>query len=110
MNVVILNIEIANRYEPFPTMRAMRRHNMPLMKGHVHTRDGVHTLVAETSAPDNVIHDLSAELGEDCIAVYDLYHREGRLVGPNTEPWGPFDPAKFILLNGSLLSEARSVA
>lgn len=53
---------------------------------------------------------LSARLEQDCIAIWDLAHQEGRLAGPNAAKWGDFNPEFFLLLNGSRLSDARSVA
>ena len=68
------------------------------------------TLVVSLHALDSIRpHDIAVEFAQDCIAVYDLLHREGRLVGPKAAEWGAFDPSKFVLLNGVLLSEARSV-
>lgn len=72
--------------------------------------DSEPTLVVECDATDHQVHLLATWLEQDCIAVWDRMHREGRLVGPNAKVWGEFDPAKFILPNGSMLSQARSVA
>jgi hypothetical protein len=67
------------------------------------------TMVVEGYSTDYQVYLLSTWLQQECIAVWDQMHREGRLVGPQAAKWGEFDPAQFILLNGSLLSEARSV-
>lgn len=76
----------------------------------VHTEAPEPTMVVEGYANDYQIDLVAMWLQQECIAVWDLHHREGRLVGPQAAKWGAFDPSQFILLNGSLLSEARSVA
>lgn len=47
------------------------------------------------------------DLGQDCIAVLfddDAGEPEGALIGPRAAAWGQFDPAQFLLLDGSRLS------
>lgn len=68
------------------------------------------TLVVECYANDHQVDLVATWLEQDCIAVWDMVHWEGRMVGPYRDRWPEFDPAQFVLLNGSRLSEARSVA
>lgn len=62
-----------------------------------------------------VEHDVSVDilanaLDQECIALWDCHHREGRMIGPQKAKWGEFDPALFILPSGCTLASARSVA
>lgn len=41
------------------------------------------------------IEKLARVFGQDCIAVYFPYLKEGRLVGPNAKAWGDFQLALF---------------
>jgi hypothetical protein len=90
--------------------KAMRAAGI-LWERHEHREsDTEPTLVVEVYASDHQIDLIATWLEQDCIAVWDMLHWEGRLVGPGRAKWGEFDPSQFILLNGSRLSEARSVA
>lgn len=68
------------------------------------------TLVVEAYCNDHQVDLVSQWLEQDCIAVWDLMHREGRLVGPRAADWGEFDPDQFIMPDGALLGQERSVA
>lgn len=50
----------------------------------------------------DAVADLAAFLLQDAIA-YTL-DGVGNLVGPNAEQWGPFNPAYFILMDGSRMA------
>lgn len=92
-------------------LHAMAQHGVVSLQHTVHYFGAEPTVIVDALVPsDAVVHELSEALHQDCIAVYDLMHREGRLIGPKAASWGEFDPARFMLLNGSRLSEARSVA
>ena len=56
------------------------------------------------AAQARAIAQLSIDLGQDCIASYDLSEGRGLLLGPRADAWGDFDPAFFILPDGSRLS------
>lgn len=43
-------------------------------------------------------------LSQDCIAVWDPVRREGQLIGPKAEAWGPFNPEFFLLPGGERLA------
>ena len=51
---------------------------------------------------------LPRDLQQDCIAVYNPATKVGALAGPRANEWGPFDPARFFLLDGKRLSETNS--
>lgn len=64
------------------------------------------TIVIHGVVPSaNAVYAVASLLNQDCIAVFDVEHQTGHLIGPAAEKWGAFDPAQFILLDGSLLSE-----
>lgn len=90
--------------------RAMRAAGILWERYEHHQSDTEPTLAVECYANDDQIDLVATWLEQDCIAVWDLMHREGRLVGPRRADWGVFDPSRFLLLNGSRLGEARSVA
>ena len=71
-----------------------------------HTSRTEPTLVIRCVAPtDNAVYALAYALEQDCIAVWNVEAQTGSLIGPKPEAWGEFDPAQFILLDGSLLSD-----
>lgn len=111
-NPVILNIGLADdRKALFEACRAMRRAGIVFDTAHLRlSPTDEYAMVVMCDATDDRIHAVSEALEEDCIAVWDLMHREGRLIGPKAAEWGEFDPKLFILRDGSRLSEARSVA
>lgn len=90
--------------------RAMRAAGILWEKVAHHQSDTEPTLVIEGYGTDHQVNLVATWLEQDCIAVWDPLHREGRMVGPYRDRWGEFDPSQFIMLNGSRLSEARSVA
>lgn len=58
-------------------------------------------LVCHVDAEDRdefnaVVFELSADLQQDCIAVYNATSFSGALIGPNAAAWGEFNPDFFI--------------
>ena len=51
---------------------------------------------------------LSIVLGQDCIAVYNPHMDYGYLAGPKAAAWGKFNPAYFLLLDGSRLAQVAA--
>ena len=49
------------------------------------------------------IEDLCKTLKQDCIAAYDMDRKYGDLIGPKAAEWGEFNPAFFLLLDGTTL-------
>lgn len=49
------------------------------------------------------IEDLCKTLKQDCIAAYDMDRKCGDLIGPKAAEWGEFNPAFFLLLDGTTL-------
>lgn len=78
-----------------------------ILQDEVHTSDTEKTLVVRGVADRNLyqVARLCHRLRQDCIAVWSIEDQEGLLVGPKAEAWGPFDPAKFIVLGGGRLSD-----
>lgn len=63
------------------------------------------TLVAHGVVPSAMAVDSVARaLGQDCIAVWNVEQQAGELIGPRADKWGQFDPARFLLLDGSRLA------
>jgi hypothetical protein len=91
-------------------LKAMRALNISFGRYETHVSNSEPTLSIVAGGADHLIHMLAEAFDQDCIAVYDLYHAEGRMIGPRPDKWGAFDPSQFILPNGSYLSEARSAA
>ena len=46
---------------------------------------------------ENEVLELSQELMQDCIAVYDITEGRGQLVGDYAAEWGEFDPQYFLV-------------
>lgn len=57
---------------------------------------------------ENRIHALARLLGQECIAAWVPFSQRGFLIGPNAKAWGEFNPAFFILPDGTRLSEQIS--
>lgn len=114
-NEIILNIgldvEGDNPLKVFEVCRALRAAGFVQITGRIVQSDSEETFVTQGfGISDAVVHQLAVELGQEAIALFDLLHDEGRMVGPEKEKWGEFNPAYFFLPNGSRMSEARSVA
>lgn len=62
-----------------------------------------------TPAAECAAH-LATLLGQDCIAVYNPERDFGYLAGPNAAAWGEFNPAYFLMLDGSRLDGSRPAA
>lgn len=110
---VILNIGLMvgdTEIASYAAFRAMHQLGILWGRSERYDSDTEPTLVVECDATDAQVHELSIMLEQECIAVWDRMHREGRLVGPLKHKWGEFDPEFFLLPNGSRLSEARSLA
>lgn len=55
-----------------------------------------------------LLHQIAVDLKQDCIAAYRPKTNGGALIGPNAKAWGEFNPAFFILPDGTRLSEQIS--
>lgn len=81
----------------------------PVLQYEIHESDTEPTLVAEVvnnGGARAAIHRLAELLRQDCIAAYVPRLAVGRLIGPGADKWGVFDPARFILVDGTRLSDA----
>lgn len=104
-NPVILNIGLAAHSDLFEACRAMRRAGIVFDTAHLRlSPTDEYAMVVMCDATDDRIHAVSEALEEDCIAVWDLMHREGRLIGPKAAEWGEFDPTLFIMRDGRTLA------
>lgn len=88
-------------------LRAMRAASIVWATARQHQSSTENTLVVECDTTDDRVDLVACWLEQDCIAVWDRMHREGRMIGPRAAKWGEFDPSQFLLPNGSRLSEAR---
>lgn len=68
------------------------------------------TVVVEIAPamPLIAVEFLSNELWQDCIAVFNVDTRNGYLRGSKAAAWGDFDPSRFIMPDGRLLSDHRA--
>jgi hypothetical protein len=72
------------------------------------TSDSEPTLIVEIARPlsTHELFYLAEQLNQGAIA--QMVGDDGELVGPRASQWGPFDPAKFILTNGSRANACNS--
>ena len=83
--------------------------------GVVHTSDTEKTLVVvDVALKSGLAADLAqtaVDLRQDCIACcwQDAHGYRGQLFGPKAAAWGPFNPAFFLLADGSRLSDSLAV-
>ena len=107
LNIGLLVDRPLVKYEIAATtvFKAMRMLGIGHVNGIVHQSGDEPTMVSECEASDAQVYQLAVMLDQDCIAVWDRTHREGRLVGPQAEKWLPFDAGKFLLPSGRPLSE-----
>lgn len=69
------------------------------------------TLIVEVGLGSiyNRAHEACTYLAQDCVAMHVPDHKIwDELIGPKSHEWGPFDPAKFILPNGTTLAQDRA--
>jgi len=111
LNIGLDGVAPGSSLPVFIVARALRAAGFTQVSGRIIQSDSEETYVTQGfGLSDAAIYQLSVELGQECIAVYDLLHREGRMVGPDAAKWGEFNPEFFFLPNGSRMSQARSVA
>jgi len=90
---------------------------LPVNNGVVHASDTEPTLVIEVQtmsrSPMLVIQALNSvavDLEQDCIAAFRPRVGNGALIGPKAAEWGPFNPAFFIMPDGTRLSDPAANA
>ena len=109
--MLILNIGLARKNKPNTTPARVNAEldsaGFIVNSSTVQNSNTEPTVVAVVIAPtlmvDERINAIAAEFGQDCIAVFDIRSGRGRLVGPDAASWGEFNPAFFLLPDGSLL-------
>lgn len=74
----------------------------------VHSSDTEPTAVVCLAGTLDIAHaakifDLAVELEQEAIACWDPYTQTGKVIGPKAESWGDFNPAFFLLSDGSRL-------
>lgn len=68
--------------------------------------DSEPTVVAAFAAPTSAeVWDMAKMLQQDCIATYNARTWRGRLIGPNAEAWGDFNPHMFFTSTGKRLGD-----
>lgn len=86
---------------------ALRALNFKVLEHTVVASDSEPTLVARVTHigdPRACAHWTAERLRQQCIALWYPATQHGDLVGPQASAWGPFNPAFFVLLDGSRLS------
>lgn len=89
-------------------LHVTEKHVVRVIQTAVHRSETENTLVVRCVIEADLwrIFELADELAQDCIAVWSIDDQAGELVGEKAREWGPFDPAKFLTLDGRPLSEA----
>lgn len=103
----LLNIGLTRTHEGnldlMPADYAMRAVDdvVPVLAHAVHQSSTEPTLVLqiERPLPPSELHRLAMRLGQEAIAQYT--NGGGSLEGPGAAEWGAFDPARFLMLDGS---------
>ena len=74
---------------------------VPVLAHAAHVSDTEPTLVLqiERPLPPSELHRLAMRLGQEAIAQYT--NGVGTLEGPGAAQWGAFDPAQFLMLDGT---------
>lgn len=64
----------------------------------------------ERGTPNALVGHPALLLGQDCIAVYLPKQGIGSLIGPRANGWGVFNPALFLMPDGTRLSDRNPAA
>lgn len=90
----------------------LREHHVPFLSIREHRSDTEATAVVRLSCAPEIMaaamsaaYHISEDLGQECIAIYNPIIAVGQLVGPLAERWGTFNPAFFLLPDGSRLAQ-----
>ena len=102
----------------FAVVHAARRLEFQIVGAHLHQSDTEPTavLTVRHPAPSNLhgyVRRLAAALNQTCIAAWKIDRQRGVMLGrtiDHDDSWGPFDPAKFLMPDGTRLSENLSRA
>lgn len=114
---ILLNIGLARpdggHSDASTVLRTLRARGFHHTDAKLHVSNTEETVVAKLESTDAPIRQVrqqlyyvANDLGQDCIAVlFDdaAGEPEGALIGPRAAAWGEFDPAQFLLLDGTRL-------
>ena len=114
---ILVNIGLARpdggHSDASTVFRALRARGFHHTDAKLHVSDSEETVVARLESTDAPLRQVrqqlfyvANDLGQDCIAVlFDdaAGEPEGALIGPRAHAWGEFNPAFFLLLDGSRL-------
>jgi len=107
-----LDVATGGRLDIADVAAVLHEHHVPLLAIREHQSDTEATAVVRLSCDPLVVaaamraaYDIAEDLGQDCIAVYNPIIAVGQLIGPRAERWGTFNPAFFLLPDGSRLAE-----
>lgn len=75
--------------------------------GHISDTEYTHVVKIPRELTKREVYDLALVLDQEAIAYWQggPYTGKGFIAGPNADKWGGFDPTKFLLLDGSHLSD-----
>lgn len=95
----------------FTAVQTLRSHGFKIIYATMHQSDSEPTLVTKVDDNNmsgyNRITKLAEALNQDCIATYNPVGKFGELYGPRAAAWGEFNPAFFIMPDGSRLGAAQ---
>lgn len=70
----------------------------------VHVSDTEPTLVAhlccDAQRAEHIAQIVCNRYAQDAVAFWDATTNKGHLVGPMADEWGPFDPSRFLMMDG----------
>lgn len=109
----VLNPLVAR--QALTAVQALRREGFVVKHAVKHLSDSEPPLVVTAEFGNSPLHGLGSgvnatfgqaakALNQDCIAAYSPFTVRGRLIGPKAEAWGEFNPAMFIMPDGTRLS------
>lgn len=89
-------------------LNTLQRHGVPVALATVvpsASEDTLVVLAPRDGIPHDVLHAISEELCQECVAYWDSALGLGTLVGPEAAKWGSFDAGYFYLPGGGTLAE-----
>ncbi len=111
-----LNSETDGPITPARALAALMANDIRIESDVVLNSDTEPTLVATVTMYDfpalcwRKLHQVANDLHQDCIAAWNPESMKGALIGPRAAKWGDFNPALFIMPDGSRLGAVLPAA